>query len=174
MGNAILRLNRAKKGTLKSVREGGKGEPLESPPPASSASTSRAKPKAMEIRLAAIACLVVGLGVIASSAAVAILYLSGSLGVVPLLTRVIEQFAGKATLFGVGAIGMSLILIIAGYMLLRGSRTGGALALFASTLLLILPALSLSVPVPIEPFVAGVVVGVVLMCLTVSGWESLT
>ncbi|MEM4657000.1 MAG: hypothetical protein QXX77_01095 [Candidatus Methanosuratincola sp.] len=119
-------------------------------------------------------CLIVGFVGIASSAAVVILYLNGSLGALPVLTRIVEEFAGKATLFGVGLIGMSFILIIAGYMLLRRSRTGGALALFASTLLVVMPAVSLLVPVPIEPFVAGVIVGVILICLITSGWESLS
>ncbi|MDI9608657.1 MAG: hypothetical protein QFX34_00075 [Candidatus Verstraetearchaeota archaeon] len=119
-------------------------------------------------------CLIVGFVGIASSAAVVILYLNGSLGALPVLTRIVEEFAGKATLFGVGIIGMSFILIIAGYMLLRRSRTGGALALFASTLLVVMPAVSLLVPAPIEPFVAGVIVGVILICLTTSGWESLS
>ncbi|MEN3054385.1 MAG: hypothetical protein ABC542_01225 [Candidatus Methanosuratincola petrocarbonis] len=86
----------------------------------------------------------------------------------------VGQFAGRATLFGAGIIGMSLILIIAGYLLLRRSRTGGTLAFSASALLLVLPALSFLASVAIEPFVVGVVVGVVLICLVASGWESLS
>ncbi|MEN3006595.1 MAG: hypothetical protein ABC578_02815 [Candidatus Methanosuratincola petrocarbonis] len=128
----------------------------------------------MEIRLAAFVCLIVGLGGIVSSAAVALLFLSGSLGAVPMLIRMVGQFAGRATLFGAGIIGMSLILIIAGYLLLRRSRTGGTLAFSASALLLVLPALSFLASVAIEPFVVGVVVGVVLICLVASGWESLS
>lgn len=170
IGNALW-ATRAKKSDLKIIYE--RGEPLAKPNSGSTA-PSDTTPRKLEITLAAMTCLIVGFVGIASSAAVVILYLNGSLGALPVLTRIVEEFAGKATLFGVGIIGMSFILIIAGYMLLRRSRTGGALALFASTLLVVMPAVSLLVPVPIEPFVAGVIVGVILICLTTSGWESLS
>jgi hypothetical protein len=119
-------------------------------------------------------CLIAGCGGIASSAAVVLMYISGKIGAVPLLNRIVEQFAGKATIFGIGIISMSLVLVIAGYMLLRRSVVGGALAMSASTILMVLPALSLWVSVAIEPFVAGMVAGVVLICLVASGWEVLS
>jgi len=170
-GNGVPRKARVKKGNPKEISETSSSSPKTS---AASSSAPKLKRPSLEIRLAAMICLIAGCGGIASSAAVVLMYISGKIGAVPLLNRIVEQFAGKATIFGIGIIGMSLVLVIAGYMLLRRSVVGGALAMSASTILMVLPALSLWVSVAIEPFVAGMVAGVVLICLVASGWEVLS
>ncbi|MEJ5292568.1 MAG: hypothetical protein WHS82_03140 [Candidatus Methanosuratincola sp.] len=169
--NAVILDAKIKKGDLGSAPE---GSVPSSSPSTQGAAKQRVGHRTPEIRLAAMTCLIVGFGGFASSAAVALLYLNASLGAVPLLARIVEGFAGRATLFGVGIVGVSLVLVLAGYLLLRRSKTGGVLAMFASTLLLFLPVASLFFPVSIEPFVAGVVIGVILICLVASGWEGLS
>lgn len=136
-------------------------------------SAPKVKHLSLEMRLVAMICLMAGCGGIASSAALVLMYLSGTIGIVPLLNCIVEQFAGKATIFDIVIIDISLVLIITGYMLLRRSVVGVVLALSASTILMVLPALSLWVSVAIAPFVAGMVAVVVLICLVTSGWESL-
>lgn len=134
---------------------------------------SRANRK-LEITLATITCLIAGSGGIALSAAVLALYLNGSLNALPLLARIVEGFSGKAALFGAVAISMCSVPVISGYLLFKLSRAGGAIAFFVSALLVVAPAVSLLVPVPMEPFAAGAIVGVILVCLVASGWGSLS
>lgn len=116
-------------------------------------------------------CAVTGFGIILSSAVIIALFLGGALHSVPFLNLIIEGFAGRATLFGIFFLAMGLLSLASAYLLRRLSKVGGFLALLMSVIFLFSPAATFFLPVAIEPFAIGVVIGGVLLPLIAYGWS---